>query len=195
MENWTNSIPRNESMSPEPIRGKVLAVCLKAEPGLPKHPADHIMLVRDHGVEGDYHAGRTIRHRYLAKKDPTQPNNRQMLLVDTKILDYLKSQGIVLRPCELGENILLDGIDLMALEIGSRLEIGPALIELTEVREPCHQLDGIRPGLQDAVRVFPGEKSTPRAGMLAVVLRGGDVKSGDPVRELSSQTGRLLGSA
>lgn len=174
-------------MSPDPRQGKVLAVCLKKEPGLPKIPAESIRLVEDHGVEGDYHAGKTIRHRYLASKDPDRPNNRQVLLVDTKILGHLNRQGIELSPGDLGENILLDGIDLMALEIGAQLEIGPALIQLTEVREPCSQLDRVHPGLENAVEGDPSSGAGPRAGMLGVILRGGNLKAGQGVAVLKDE--------
>jgi MOSC domain-containing protein YiiM len=167
----------------------VLAVCLKKEPGLPKMPVEAVRLVENHGVEGDYHAGKTIRHRYLARKDPTRPNNRQVLLVDAEIIDQVEKLGIRLKPGELGENITLEGIDLMALAVGTRLQIGPALVELTEAREPCHQLDGIHPGLQDAVRTETKGQSQPRAGMLGVVLTGGMVKPGDRVRVMDQGAG------
>ncbi len=169
-------------MKPDSTSAVVRAVCLKARPGLPKLAAEQIVLMADHGVEGDYHAGKTIRHRYLARKDPTRPNNRQVLLVDTRILGQVQGQGISLQPGELGENILIDGLDLMAQEIGTRLEIGPALIELTEIREPCSQLDGIHPGLQRAVEIHSAQGPQPQAGMLGVVLRGGTVKPGNNVK-------------
>ena len=75
-------------------RGSVVAVCQKAEPGLPKLEVDAIQLVENFGVEGDYHAGEFVRHRYLAKKDPNIPNLRQVLLVDKSILAEIARQGI-----------------------------------------------------------------------------------------------------
>lgn len=167
--------------------GSVLAVCQKELPGLPKLPVQRITLVKDHGVEGDYHAGKTIRHRYLARKDPARPNNRQVLLIDKEIQGHVAGQGISLQPGELGENILLDGLDLMGLEIGTRLEIGPTLIELTEVREPCSQLDGVHPGLHRAVEIPTENGVQPAAGMLGVVLQGGTVKPGDKVQVIYHQ--------
>lgn len=171
-------------MAPKPIQGKVLAVSLKAEPGLPKHPSEQITLLAGCGVEGDYHAGTTIRHRYLARKDPERPNNRQVLLVDLEIINHIKGLGIQLAPGELGENILVEGVDLMALEIGTCLEIGPALVELTEVREPCYQLDGVHPGLERAVEGGTDHNESPNAGMLGIVVRGGLVQPGQTVSVL-----------
>jgi MOSC domain-containing protein YiiM len=157
---------------------------MKAHPGLPKQEVKQITLVEDHGVEGDYHAGKTIRHRYLAKKDPTRYNNRQVLLVDKVIHKLVKEGGIQLAPGDLGENILLDGIDLMSLPIDTQLRIGPALVELTEIREPCFQLDEVHPGLERAVEGDSSQGEEPRAGMLGVVRKGGLVSPGDEVRIL-----------
>ena len=94
-------------------QGSVIAVCKKAEPGLPKLVVNAIQLIENYGVEGDYHAGEFVRHRYLAKKDPTRPNLRQVLLIDTKILADITTQDIHLEPGMMGENMIIDGIGLM----------------------------------------------------------------------------------
>lgn len=161
--------------------GTVVAVCLSAEPGLPKLATTAIQLIANHGVAGDYHTGPFVRHRYLAKKDPTRPNLRQVLLVDTTILAQIAESGIVIEPGALGENIVVDGIAVMALAIGARLQISAALLEITEVRDPCHQLNGIHPGLLKAVMLEVDGQPCPYAGMMARVLEGGWVRPGDPV--------------
>jgi MOSC domain-containing protein YiiM len=161
--------------------GSVVGVCRKAEPGIPKLEVNEIRLLEDLGVEGDYHAGKFVRHRYLAKKDPTRPNVRQVLIIDTTILGYLKEQGFTLQPGWMGENIILDGISIMMLPIGTQLLIGEAIVELAEVRNPCHQLDEMQPGVLKAVE-SSGPGPDPRnAGMLARVLRGGKVQLADSV--------------
>jgi MOSC domain-containing protein YiiM len=87
----------------------------------------------------------------------------------------------------LGENIIVDGIGVMALPIGTQIEIGETLLELTEVRNPCYQLDEMHPGLQDAVQnKFTGQVHY-NAGMMAKILRGGWVQPGDPVILLDKQ--------
>ncbi|MFL7813532.1 MAG: MOSC domain-containing protein, partial [Anaerolineales bacterium] len=182
--NTKDGMPMNSTRNSP---GTVLAVCLKEQPGLPKLPAEHITLVEGYGVEGDFHAGKNIRHRYLARKDPARLNNRQVLLVDSVIQGHVQRQGINLQPGELGENILLDGVDLMAVEVGTLLEIGPTLIELTEVREPCSQLDGIYPGLHRAVEIQTAAGVQPYAGMLGVILKGGEVQPGDRVHVILKQ--------
>lgn len=161
--------------------GIVVAVCKKAEPGLPKFEVETIQLIEDFGVDGDYHAGKLVRHRYLAEKDPTQPNVRQVLLVDKGIHADVAKQGIELRPGMMGENILIDGLDVMALALGTQVEIGETLLEVTEVRNPCHQLDDLQPGLLDACIVKEDVPEPRRAGMMTRILRGGEVKAGDIV--------------
>ncbi len=162
-------------------QGSVIAVCKKAEPGIPKLEVDAIQLIENYGVEGDYHAGEFMRHRYLAKKDPTQPNLRQVLLIDTKILAEIASQDIHLEPGMMGENIIIDGIGLMALPLGTQIKVGEALLKLTEVRNPCYQLDEIHPGLQNAVQNRIADQVHLNAGMMARILSGGWVRPGDPV--------------
>jgi MOSC domain-containing protein YiiM len=162
--------------------GSVLAVCFNPQPGLPKPQASRITLIEDWGVQGDYHAGKTIRHRYLARKDPTRPNNRQVLLVDTVIHKMVREKGIQLAPGDLGENILVEGIDLMALPVGTRLQVGSAILELTEIRDPCSQLDGVHPGLHRAVEIHTADGIQSQAGMLGVIIRGGIVRPEDTVQ-------------
>ncbi len=174
-------------MSSRAEEGSVLAVCLNPQPGLPKPQASQITLVEGWGVQDDYHAGKTVRHRYLARKDPTRPNNRQVLLIDTVIHKMVREKGIQLAPGDLGENILLEGIDLMALPVGTRLQVGSAILELTEIRDPCSQLDGVHPGLHRAVEIPTEQGIQPAAGMLGVVLQGGTVKPGDKVQIVYDQ--------
>ena len=163
-------------------QGTVTAVCRNAEPGLPKFPASEITLIENHGVERDYHAGKFIRHRYLAKKDPSKPNHRQVLLTDTSIYRALSQRDIHLDPGMLGENIIIGGMSVMQLPIGSRLTINDVLLEITEIREPCYQLNEMHPELQDAVMPDNKDEKTWNAGMMAVVLKGGIVKSGDRIQ-------------
>jgi len=161
--------------------GSVLAVCKKAEPGIPKLQVDAIHLLENFGVEGDYHAGEFVRHRYLAQKDPTRPNVRQVLIIDTSILNYLAGQGINLQPGWMGENIILDGISVMNIPLGTPLKVGEAIIELSEIRNPCYQLDEMQPGVNEAVKSSGPAPDHRNAGMLARIIRGGWVKPDDQV--------------
>jgi MOSC domain-containing protein YiiM len=159
-------------------RGSVVAVCKKAQPGIPKISVEAIHLLENNGVEGDYHAGKFVRHRYLAKKDPTVLNVRQVLLIDTTILSYLAAQDIHLEPGMMGENLILDGISVMELPLGTQLEIGEALLEMTEVRQPCYQLNESHPQLLKAVDQSGRGPDTHNAGMMARILKSGWVRPG-----------------
>ena len=159
-----------------------MAVCKKAEPGIPKLEVTVIKLLENMGVEGDYHAGEFVRHRYLAEKDPTRPNVRQVLIIDTAILGFLAGQGIDLQPGWMGENIIIDGISIMTLPIGTQLEIGEAIVELSEIRNPCYQLDEMHPGVLEAVKTSGPAPDHRNAGMLARIVQGGLVHCGDSVR-------------
>ena len=162
-------------------RGSVVAVCKKAQPGIPKFEVAAIQLLENYGVEGDYHAGQYVRHRYLAKKYPTKPNLRQALLIDTSILANLASQDIQLEPGMMGENIILDGIAVMTLPIGTQIEVGEALLEITEVRNPCYQLNEMHPRLLKAAETSGTEPDPRNAGMMTRILTGGWVRPGDTV--------------
>jgi MOSC domain-containing protein YiiM len=162
-------------------RGSVVAVCKKSKPGLPKLEVNAIQLLENYGVAGDYHAGEFVRHRYLAKKDPTKPNLRQVLLIDTIILAELACQDIHLEPGMMGENIVLDRISVMSLAIGTQVQVGEAVLEMTEVRNPCYQLNEMHPHLLKSVETS-GTGSDPRnAGMMARIQTGGWVRPGDAV--------------
>ncbi len=162
-------------------QGRVVAVCRNPEPGLPKPVVEHIYLLADLGVEGDYHAGKFVRHRYLANKYPTRRNLRQVLLVDNAAYRELEQKGISIGPGAMGENITVEGIDVMSLTEGTQLAIGGAVVEITEVRKPCIQLNGINPKLLKAVAVKENSKIIYKAGIMTRILQAGWVKAGDRV--------------
>ena len=99
-------------MDASPLQGKVVAVCCNPEPGLSKPVVDAVHLIENWGIEGDYHAGSLVRHRYLANKDPNRPNLRQALLVDAAIFTELAQQDIHIGSGMMGENITIEGIDV-----------------------------------------------------------------------------------
>ena len=163
------------------LKGNVIAVCRNPEPGLPKPVVKHIYLLEDLGVEGDYHAGKLVRHRYLAKKYPTRRNMRQVLIVDANAYRGLEQKGISIGPGSMGENITVEGIAIMELAEGTRLIVGGAVVEITEVRKPCVQLNGINPKLLKAVTALEDGKKVYKAGIMTRVLQAGWVKAGDRI--------------
>lgn len=148
-----------------------------------KAAVDWITLVAGVGVAGDTHAGVTVQHRSRVAKDPTQPNLRQVHLVSAELHDELASHDLEVAAGAMGENICTHGIDLLALPTGSLLQLGPqAVVEVTGLRNPCGQLDGVRAGLRAAVldRDESG-RIIRRAGVMGIVTVGGVVHPGDRI--------------
>lgn len=135
------------------------------------------------GVEGDAHCGETVKHRSRVARNPLQPNLRQVHLVQVELFDELAAAGFALRPGDIGENITMGGLDLLALPVGTELKIGSgALIRLTGLRNPCKQLDAFQQGLTQAVLGRAADGSLVRkAGVMGVVVLGGEVAPGDAV--------------
>jgi MOSC domain-containing protein YiiM len=135
------------------------------------------------GVDGDAHSGKLVKHRSRVKADPTQPNLRQVHLIHAELHDELARLGFPIIPGQMGENVTTRGLDLLALPTGTRLRLGAdALIEVTGLRNPCRQLDGIQNGLMNATlgRDAAGQL-VRKAGIMAIVLESGDVRPGDVV--------------
>lgn len=163
--------------------GTVLAVSKRASHQIDKISCKTIQLLAGHGVEGDAHAGPTVKHRSRVARDPSQPNLRQVHLIHHELLDELHAAGFELAPGQMGENITTQGIDLLALPQDTRLAIGPhAIIRVTGLRNPCDQLNGLQAGLMQAL-VFTDEEGqvVRKAGIMAVVEEGGPVSPGDPI--------------
>lgn len=142
-----------------------------------------IRLLAGLGVEGDAHLGTTVKHRSRVAKDPTQPNLRQVHLVHEELLAELEAAGFVVGPGDIGENILTRGVDLLGLPTDAVLRIGEAAaVRVTGLRNPCVQLDRFKPGLMAATldRDAAG-RLVRKAGVMAVVLTGGEVRPGDPI--------------
>jgi MOSC domain-containing protein YiiM len=135
------------------------------------------------GVEGDCHAGATVKHRSRVARDPDQPNLRQVHLIHAELHDDLAMRGFDLAPGDMGENITTGGLDLLALPTGARLAIGAgAVIEVTGLRNPCHQLNAFRPGLMEAtLERGPDGGLIRKAGVMGVVLVSGEVRPGDRI--------------
>ncbi|WP_119304809.1 MOSC domain-containing protein [Dongia deserti] len=160
----------------------VLAVHSSPAHSFSKAPALSIRLIAGFGVEGDAHAGETVKHRSRVARDPTQPNLRQVHLIHAELHDELNAAGFRVKPGDMGENITTRGLDLLALPTGTRLVIGTAVIEVTGLRNPCVQLDRFQPGLMQAVLGRDTDGNLIRkAGIMGVVLTGGDVQTGDGI--------------
>lgn len=170
---------------PAPLTSEaaVVAVARDGAHRFSKGPQPLIRLLAGLGVEGDAHAGETVRHRSRVRADPTQPNLRQVHLMHAELFDEVAQEGFIVRPGDLGENVTTRGLDLLSLPRGARLHLGAgAVVEITGLRNPCSQIDAFQPGLLRAVLVPDGSGGVIRkAGIMGVVLAGGEVRPGDPI--------------
>ena len=164
--------------------GTVVAVARDDGHRFSKPTRDSITLIEGIGVEGDAHAGATVKHRSLVRRDPDAPNLRQVHLMHSELFDFVARRGHEVSPGELGENVTTSGIDLLALPRGARLTLGDeAVVEVTELRNPCTQINGLSAGLMKQLIYVDDDGETRRlAGVMSVVLRGGVVRPGDGIR-------------
>lgn len=161
----------------------VLAVHLSPVHEFSKGALVRVTLLAGLGVQGDAHCGETVQHRSRVARDPTQPNLRQVHLLQSELFAALAAQGHAVRPGDIGENVTTRGIDLLALPTGTELQLGPdARVRITGLRNPCVQIDRFQTGLMAAVlgRTPEGEL-VRKAGVMAVVLRGGVVAAQDRI--------------
>jgi MOSC domain-containing protein YiiM len=162
--------------------GTVVSVSLSPAHDFSKEPVSEITLLTGLGVQGDAHAGATVRHLYRVRKDPTAPNLCQVHLLHAELFDELARQGIAVRAGEMGENVTTRGIDLMGLPRGTLLHLGRAVVEVTGLREPCAQMNALCPGLMKACLARDAKGALIRkAGIMAIVVEGGMVRPGDDI--------------
>jgi MOSC domain-containing protein YiiM len=165
------------------MSGVVIAVNRSASHSMRKQNLDAVRLLAGLGLEGDAHMGVTVKHRSRVARDPSQPNLRQVHLIHSELHDDLRAAGFAVEPGAMGENITTRGVDLLALPTGARLQLGDfAVVEITGLRNPCRQLDGIHDGLMAATlgRTSNGDL-VRRAGVMSIVVTGGTVRAGDPI--------------
>jgi MOSC domain-containing protein YiiM len=143
------------------VKAQVVAVCISQQKGERKRPVDSVVLRENHGMVGDAHAGDW---------------HRQVSLLAAESIEKMRRLGLDVDSGDFAENITTSGIDLVSLPIGARLEVGEALLEVTQIGKECHT--------RCAIYQQAGDCVMPREGIFARVLRGGAVKSGDRIELL-----------
>ncbi|MBW1988006.1 MAG: MOSC domain-containing protein [Deltaproteobacteria bacterium] len=140
--------------------GRVVSLAVSRKKGTPKTPVDQVVLVPDHGIEGDAHAG---------------PWHRQVSLLRVEALAAAQQRGILADFGDFAENLAVSGLDEKGLAVGTLLDVGPtARLCVTQVGKKCHA--------RCAVYHRAGDCIMPKEGVFARVLSGGTVKVGDVVR-------------
>jgi len=137
---------------------KIVAVCTSEKKGTRKTPQAEIKIEKGYGVAGDAHAD--------------FQTHRQVSLLAMESIDKMRGKGLELAPGDFAENITVQGIDLCALPVGTRLKAGKEVVlEMTQIGKECHAACAIRKQVGDCIM--------PREGIFARVVRGGRVHPGD----------------
>jgi MOSC domain-containing protein YiiM len=144
--------------------GQVIAVCLSTSKGERKTPVAAVELREEYGIVGDAHAGTW---------------HRQISLLAKESIDKMRALGLDVTTGDFAENLTTEGVDLMALPVGTRLSVGEAELEVTQIGKECHT--------RCAIYHQAGDCVMPKEGIFARVLRGGVVKPGDAVVQLQSE--------
>lgn len=162
---------------------RVVGLAVDDEHRFSKVPRRRMTLLEGLGVEGDAHCGETVQHRSRVRRDPSQPNLRQVHLLQSEFFDLAREHDFELAAGNLGENITTAGIDLLGLPRDTRLRIGPdTVVRLTGLRNPCAQIDNFRRGLlKVAVTTRADGAVVRRTGVMGVVESGGQVGVGDGI--------------
>lgn len=163
--------------------GSILALASDSKHRFSKTPQDSLTLLEGLGIENDAHAGRLVRHRYLARYRPSMANMRQVHLIAAELLDAFRAEGHEIRPGDLGENVLTASLDLEIMPLETILKLGPdASVELTGLRTPCVLINRFRTGLKTQMIVEQQDRPKFRCGVMAIVLSGGRITVGDAIQ-------------
>ncbi|WP_329228377.1 MOSC domain-containing protein [Streptomyces sp. NBC_01460] len=166
------------------MTGRVTAVSGNATYSFSKPNRESVTLLAGLGVEGDVHAGETIRHQFRMTYEPDLPNLRQVHLMHEELFDELALKGYAVAAGQLGENITTRDIDLLGLPTGTLLHLGEqAVVEVTGLRNPCAKINDFRQGLLGEVfTIDPASGNfTFKSGIMAVVRHGGPVRPQDTI--------------
>jgi MOSC domain-containing protein YiiM len=141
------------------MSAQVIAVNISEKKGVQKVEVAAVALRENYGIVGDAHAGDW---------------HRQISLLAEESIDKMRQLGLELDPGAFAENITTRGVDLVSLPVGTKFELGAALLEVTQIGKECHQ--------HCAIYHQAGDCVMPKEGIFAKVLRGGKVESGSYFR-------------
>ena len=156
---------------------KVISLSKDQEHRFSKQICGSLDFIEGLGIDGDAHCGATVKHRSRVKIDPLQPNQAELL-------SELRAKGFIVEAGTIGENILTKGVDLLSLPKNTHIELGDEVVlRITGLRNPCAQLDAYQEGLTQAVLARDADGNLLlKAGVMAVVVKGGTAHVNDPIR-------------
>ena len=138
--------------------GRIMAVCISTEKGTQKQNIKKGNFIEDHGIEGDAHAGKW---------------HRQVSLLAYEKIEAFKEKGAEVAEGAFGENLIVQGIDLRNLPVGTYLSCNDVILEVTQIGKKCHHGCEIYQKMGDCIM--------PREGIFAKVIRGGVIQAGDEI--------------
>ena len=141
--------------------GTIRAICTSDIKGIQKSGIDSVTLTAEHGIEGDAHAGAW---------------HRQVSLLSYEKVEEFKALGAEVQDGSFGENIIVEGFDLKALPIGTRLTSNDVVLEVTQIGKECHAHCAIYHKMGDCIM--------PREGIFTRVITGGTISAGDSIEIL-----------
>lgn len=144
------------------MSGRVIAINISEKKGVPKTAVEKAMFIEDFGIEGDAHSGKW---------------HRQVSLLGEESIDKIRQHGIKgLCTGRFAENITTEGVILYELPVGTRLQVGDTIQEVTQIGKECHR--------KCAIYYQVGDCVMPREGIFTRVIKGGQVKAGDIIKVL-----------
>jgi MOSC domain-containing protein YiiM len=144
---------------------KIVSIAVSKKKGTPKTPVEETYISKDHGLEGDAHAG---------------PWHRQVSLLASESIEEAKSRGLDVGFGDFAENIATVGVDWKMLPIGTRVRLGEhVVIEITQIGKECHN--------RCAIYYKAGDCIMPREGVFARVLAEGRIQCGDPIEFIENK--------
>jgi MOSC domain-containing protein YiiM len=154
------------------LRGTVRAVCISPAKGTEKKPVEKGVFIPGFGIENDAHAG---------------SGHRQVSLLSCESVEEFNRRGAGVTDGAFGENLLVEGIDLKTLPVGSVLKAGTVVLRTTQIGKDCHS--------SCAIRRRTGDCIMPREGVFAKVIRGGQIRPGDEAIEIEPDPARPFTAA
>lgn len=139
---------------------KIISIAVSKKKGTRKKIVDEALLIQDHGIEGDAHAG---------------PWHRQVSLLAAESIEEVRNQGLDVTFGDFAENIATSGIEWQKIPVGTQIQLGDsALVEVTQIGKECHT--------RCAIYYLAGDCIMPKEGIFARVLKGGKIRPGDVIR-------------
>lgn len=141
--------------------GQIMAVCISEKKGTQKKGISEGHFIEEFGIEHDAHAGKW---------------HRQVSLLSYETIEAFKARGAEIGDGAFGENVIVKGIDLVHLPVGTKLSCGDILLEVTQIGKECHN--------DCAIKKAVGKCVMPTEGIFAVVVKEGVVRPGDEIEVL-----------